>query len=349
MRCVGASGHKAERSSARSRPHRLRMALQWLLLGLVALIALLTAAAALYDATSRPSVAVPPPDAHGHEVQTGDVRTRYEQWGRHGPVLVMIPGFVESSFVWRRVGPMLGRRFRVYALDVRGFGYTTHRAPYTLDADTAQLAAFLTALHLDAAHGSRPVLVGHSSGAAIAANLARQRPGAVAGVVFADGDGTSAGAGPGWVHGLIVDPYFTAVLRLALRHPIVIRAVWNSVCGPYCPPLTGTELDGWRRPLEVPGAEGALKAIVEAPLIGLSPRELATIRVPAAVLRGAGDPALTASQARSIAGWVRAREIVTVPRARHLPMISNPHRFAADMTAIARSLAGRTAAGPSAA
>jgi pimeloyl-ACP methyl ester carboxylesterase len=252
----------------------------------------------------------------------------------------LIPGFVESSFVWRRVGPLLGRSFRVYAPDVRGFGYTTHRGPYTLAADTAQVTAFLRVLHLSSG-GTAPVLVGHSSGAAIAANLALQHPGLVGGVVMLDGDGTSSGAGPGWLHALIVDPLFTAAYRYTLRHPSIIRDVWNRVCGPNCPPFAGSEMEGWVRPLEVPGAVSALRAIVRAPLIGLREASLRRLTVPAAVMLGAGDPTITLARARTLARWVHARMVVTVPRTRHLPMVSRPVVFTRDLRAVARHLMER--------
>jgi pimeloyl-ACP methyl ester carboxylesterase len=307
---------------------------RWLIVGLVALIVLLTVSAALYDATSAHVVATPPLDAHGHVVQTGDIMTHYEQWGTQGPVLVLVPGFLESSFVWKRVGPALGRDFRVYALDVRGFGYTTHRPPYTLATDTAQLGAFLTALHLDAAHGSKPVLIGHSTGVAIVASLALLHPDAVAGVVLSDGDGTNAGTGPDWAHRMVVDPYFTAVVRLVVSHPVLMRAIWQTDCGPGCPSLTGAELEGWRRPLEVAGAEGALKAMAQAPTIGLSPAQLSALRVPAAIVRGVGDDVMPADDAATAAGWVKARMVVSVPKSRHLPMISNPTAYVRDLQAM---------------
>ena len=57
--------------------------------------------------------------------------------------------------------------------------------PYTLDADTDQLAGVLSALHL-----TRPIVVGHSLGVAIALSLALRDPATVTGVVAANGDGT---------------------------------------------------------------------------------------------------------------------------------------------------------------
>jgi pimeloyl-ACP methyl ester carboxylesterase len=102
--------------------------------------------------------------------------------------------------------------------------------------------------------------------------------------------------------------------------------------------MTGSELQGWIRPLEVPGAADALKAIVQAPLIGIPPSEIAHIRVPAAVMLGAGDPTITVDRARKSAGWLHTRTVVAVPGARHLPMISNPRLFVHDVTHIVRRL-----------
>ncbi|MDQ2743935.1 MAG: alpha/beta hydrolase [Chloroflexota bacterium] len=318
----------------------------WAVALVVVIAALLTGAAAGYDAaTTGTRATIPPLDAHGHEVRTGDIVTRYETWGRRGPVIVLVPGFIESSFVWRRVGPLLGRQFRVFALDIRGFGYTTHRGPYTLAADTRQVAEFLHVLRLDAVHHAAPLLVGHSSGAAIVANVALRQPRLARGIVMLDGDGTSSGAGPAWMHALIVDPFFTAVLRFVLRHPFITRGVWSRVCGPRCPPFAGNELQGWQRPLEVPGAEAALRAIVQAPLIGLAPALLERIHLPAAVMLGTRDPTISVARARASAGWLHTRIVVTVPQARHLPMISNPNEFSRDLASIVHELpGGRTGA-----
>ena len=100
----------------------------------------------------------------------------------------------------RRVAGLPGPRHR------RAGRYTERSGPYTLASDTEQLGAFLTALHLTPADGAIPVLVGHSSGAAIVTDLARLQPASVRRIVLMDGDGTPYGVGPGWIHSLFVDP-----------------------------------------------------------------------------------------------------------------------------------------------
>lgn len=327
--------HEAGASRRRSRLRRILVAVVALLI--VPPVALVTASAAYVAVVTAPTATVPPPGPDERAVRTGGVITRYRTWGRHGRPLVLIPGFIESSFVWRRVDPLLGRSFRVYAPDVRGFGYTTHRGPYTLAADAAQLTTFIRVLHLDSA-GVPPVLVGHSSGAAIVADVALHYPDLVSGIVMLDGDGTSARAGPGWLHGLIVDPLFTAAYRFTLRHPSIARAVWDQVCGPGCPGFRGQEMAGWLRPLEVPGAASSLHAIVQAPLIGLPEGSLRRVHIPVAVMLGIGDPTITTARARTLAGWMHARTVVTILRTSHLPMVSRPVIFARDLTTVVHKL-----------
>lgn len=307
-----------------------------LLIGVaISLFLVITAAAAAYNAaTADPPLPLPPPQPHQHQVRTGDVVTWYRAWGTHGRPLVLIPGFVESSFVWRHVGPALGRQFRVVAPDVRGFGYTTHRPPYTLAADTAQMVSLIRALHL-----RRPIVVGHSTGAAIAANLALTHRRLVGGLVMLDGDGTASGGGPAWLHHLLAtDPYFTAVAHLLTHHPALLDGIWDRACGPHCPAFKGAVMEGWVRPLQVAGAQAALQAIVRAPLIGVPAARLRHIRIPAAVMLGTQDPTITVARARTMAAWIHARLLITVPGAHHLPMVSAPRRFIRDIEMIVHAL-----------
>jgi pimeloyl-ACP methyl ester carboxylesterase len=218
----------------------------------VAALVVVTVAAAGYDVASEGAVPAPPLGSHSHWVRTGDIESHYEQWGDAGPPIVLVHGFLESAAVWDRVGPVLARDgYRVHALDVRGFGYTERRGPYTVASDTAQLSAFLSAMRPGDAGGGPAVLVGHSSGAAIVGALARARPADVRGVVFLDGDGTPYGVGPAWVHRLVLDPYATAVVRLLTRHPWVAERVYRGTCGQDCPAFDAT---AWLRPFRLPGA-----------------------------------------------------------------------------------------------
>lgn len=308
-----------------------RRLLRWVAGSAVALLLVSTVAAWGYDVATRGSVPVPPLDGNGHYVRTAGLVTHYEQWGRTGPPVVLVPGFLESAWVWHDVAPLLAASgHRVYALDVRGYGYTQRKGPYTLASDTAQLQAFLVALHLDAGHGALPVLVGHSSGAAIVGDLARLHPRAVAGVVFMDGDGTPYGVGPGWVHRLFVDPYATALIRWTTRHPAFAARGYRSTCGPHCPPF---DAEAWVTPFRVPGAEAALKSILRQQLIGLSYAQERQIHVPAAVVYGTEDDEMSAADARATARRLHTTRVTAIEGAHHLGMLSAPAATAAAINA----------------
>ena len=92
-------------------------------------------------------------------------------------------GFGSSTYTWRKSVDALAPRYRVYALDLKGFGLTAKPKDgrYHMDAYTRHLLGFLDAMKLE-----RPVLVGHSLGGAVVARLALLHPERVGGLVLED-------------------------------------------------------------------------------------------------------------------------------------------------------------------
>jgi pimeloyl-ACP methyl ester carboxylesterase len=260
-------------------------------------------------------------------VSANGIRTRYLRWGTGGSPIVLVHGAAESADTWRRVAGVLAARRRVYALDVTGWGYTERRAPYDAEHGAAQLLGFLDTLHLDHA-----TLVGHSSGAAVVAAAALRAPGRVDGLVFLDGDGLDTGAGSGgdWLRNVLIDPYRTTLLRLAVRSDWVIRQIYGSQCGPACPRLDRAGVDQWRRPFQVAGAEPGLwsiRGVVGLPAGRLS--ALARVAVPKAVIFGAEDGVFSSSSPYDTAKLIGAPAPTIIPHARHLSLISHPDQVAA--------------------
>ncbi|MDN3359487.1 alpha/beta hydrolase [Actinomadura sp. DC4] len=256
-------------------------------------------------------------------VRTGDLMTRYRVWGSAGSPIVLVHGAAESADTWERLAGLLARDHRVYALDLNGAGYTSRRAPYTLDHQVRQLLAFLDAMRLD-----RPVLVAHSAGAATAAEAVLRAPGRAGGVMFLDGDALKSGAGPGpAVRYVVVPPYRTTLLRLVLRSDWLIRTIYSSQCGPACPRLDAAGVEVWRRPYQVAGAETGVWGSLRYGVPGLSEARLAHLRevaLPKAVVYGAEDHVFSPSSAADTARRIGAPPPTLIPGARHLTMISSP-------------------------
>lgn len=308
-------------------PHRRRRRLRTTLLALLAAAGLVTAASVIFNAaTSTP----PAPPAGLRFLQAGEVRTRYLQWGDHGSPIVLVPGAFETADTWRVLGPVLAANHRVYAFDLTGQGYSDPVPPFDVDHDVRQTLAFAAALGLTGSNA--PVMVGHSSGAAIVGLAALAAPHDVAGVVFMDGDALPLNMGGGGLR-LLVDPYRTSLIRLALRSDRLIRSIYTSQCGPACPPLDDAGVDLWRRPLQQRGTEEALKSNATRGLIpAMTSEQLAALHrspVHKLVVWGADDidGAYTADSPGSTAASIGAPSPVFVP-GRHLGMISSPRQVA---------------------
>jgi pimeloyl-ACP methyl ester carboxylesterase len=295
-------------------------------IAVAALVLLATAGSLIFNAVTAGRARIPGGTSY---VQAGDVRTRYLEWGTGGSPIVLVHGFAESADTWSRLGPYLARTgHRVYALDLTGAGYSERRGPYDAGHLARQLLAFDQAVH-----AVRPVLVGHSSGAAVAARATLDAPGQVGGLVFLDGDALSTGAGArSPVRQLLMDPYRTTLLRLAVRQDWLIRSIYSRQCGPACPPLDAAGLRTWTRPFQVAGAESGVWAMLDAGVVGLTAHELAglkTLPLPKRVVFGARDPVFDAAAPAETAVRIGAPAPVLIPGARHLTMISNPAEVAA--------------------
>jgi len=92
--------------------------------------------------------------------------------GGDGPPLVLLHGFPQDWYEWRRVMPRLAERYTVVAVDLRGAGLSD-APPDGYDAPTlaGDVAGLLDALDLAPAH-----VVGHDVGGIVAYALARLHP-----------------------------------------------------------------------------------------------------------------------------------------------------------------------------
>jgi pimeloyl-ACP methyl ester carboxylesterase len=309
-----------------------RRLLRWgkrLGLALLALVALLTLGAFVYDAASAGGVPARKLYA-GPFVRVDGRLLAYRRWGTQGTPIVLIGGFAESTDVWRKVGPLLGRTHRVYALDLPPFGYSERKGPYDLATWLSEIEGFERALGI-----VRPTLVGHSLGAADLVGEALRHPRALRGIVLLDGDAIRSGGAPSWVADLVVDPYYTALYRLVTGSDWIFRRALSGAYGPNGPKLTAAELDRWQRPFRVAGTAAAFKEMLPHGIVGWTVSDLRRVRgVPVVVAWGADDTVDSVAAGRRTAAALRA-PFVPLPGAGHLSMLVDPGRLAAVVDRVA--------------
>lgn len=117
---------------------------------------------------------------HG-KIRANNVTLKFAMTG-DGPPILLVHGWMGSSYHWRKVMPLLAAHHRVVAIDARGYGESDK--PYegydgrTIAEDLRQVSAALGLV--------RPIVVGHDMGALPAFLLAAESPESVSGLVYVD-------------------------------------------------------------------------------------------------------------------------------------------------------------------
>lgn len=273
---------------------------------------------------SRPATAL----YGGPFVRVGGTLVAYRRWGGSGTPILLLGGAAEPTWVWHEVGPLLAARgHRVYALDLPPFGYTQRRGPYTMAGWLALVHGFEARLGI-----RRPLVVGHSLGAGVAAAEALADPAGVAGIVLLDGDALPFGHGLGWASHLLVPPYYPALLRLLSGSDWLVSRVLRNAWGPHAPAFSHRVLAEFERPFRVAGTGDALLQLAGRGIPGVTAAGLARVRVPRAVVWGANDTVDSLASGRAAAAALHVR-LDVIPHAGHVSMLVAPRAVAA---AIAR-------------
>ena len=240
-------------------------------------------------------------------VRNGAVRLHALDYGGDGVPLVLLPGITSPAITMDFVARELTDLVRPIVLDVRGRGLSDSGATYTLDDYASDTLAVIAGLGLD-----RPLLLGHSMGARIAAAVAAGGA-ALRGTVLVD----PPMSGPGR------DPYPTTlaaflgqlaeaargtdadeVARSWPRWPRreqELRARWLSSCNPDAVAATHAGFE----------TENFFDAWPKVP-------------APTVLIHGADSPVVTAAGVTEARAANPAAQFVQVPEAGHMVFWDNP-------------------------
>lgn len=292
-------------------------------LGLVMLelFVVLTLASVAYNLATAHRVKPASALYRGPFVGVDGKQVAFRRWGARGTPIVLLGGFIVPSAVWEGLARRLARGHRVFAIDLPPFGYTERKGPYTLQSWVKLVHDFDRRLGL-----RRPLLVGHSLGAAVVVAYALRYPGDFRGMVLLDGDALSAGGPPSWLSDVLVGPWFTSVYRIVTGSDWVFRRGLADAY-PNHPPFTRQFLSEWEQPFEVQGTLDALRSTLKYGIQGLNLAQLRAVRGRALVLWGARDTVDAVSAGRTSAAALRA-PFRLLPGAGHLSMLAAPRAIA---------------------
>jgi pimeloyl-ACP methyl ester carboxylesterase len=242
-----------------------------------------------------------------------------------GPPVVFLHGAKGSVYdAMLSVGPELARRYRFVAFDRPGSGYSG-RAPRHNGSPAVQADLIDSALR--GLGVERPVIVAHSTGAAVALALALARPERVAAVVTLGGYVFSARRSGGHPGRILAVPVLGPLLRatvvvplgLALAPP-VLRHVFapGPVDAAYARVATSLAV----RPGHL-AADSAEVADVELGLRDLAPR-YGELRVPLVAVHGLADEVVSSGQSVRLCQLAPDGELVLLDDAGHQPHFTRP-------------------------
>ncbi len=266
-----------------------------------------------------------------HFADVDGLRVHYQEAGT-GPPLILVHGFTASTFAWKNVFARLTNRFRVIAVDLKGFGFTAKPAgEYTPAAEGDFLVRFLDHLKLD-----RATLCGHSLGGWVVLRAALQHPERVRALVLVDGIGLDLGPGqaptPAVTHWPVIGPLIAA---LALTSDSIVRSGLRQV---YSRDTLVTEelVTSVHRVLKTrAGLRATLAMTSDAEL--LEP-QLDHIRCPALILWGAQDRLAPLAVGRRFNALIAGSRLVTFDPCGHAPQDEMPERFATEVSGFLEAL-----------
>jgi pimeloyl-ACP methyl ester carboxylesterase len=116
-------------------------------------------------------------------ITANDLNFHVVQWGADGDPIIFLHGLTANAFCFQAFADELAQDHRVFAYDLRGRGQSAKLANgYSIPIHAADLAALLDALGLE-----RPIVAGHSLGAAIALYFAAHYPDRLSKLILLDG------------------------------------------------------------------------------------------------------------------------------------------------------------------
>ena len=265
-----------------------------------------------------------------HETTVEDTSIAWGEIGE-GPPLVLLHGMWDSHRTWRRVAPLLGKRFRVLMPDMPGHGLSGRPdAPYTLSWYARTIAAWMRAVGTPRAY-----VCGHSYGGGVAQWMLLEHASRIArlALVAAGGLGREVMLGlrlatfP--VYGPLISP---GVMRWGTG---LMMRLAKATFGDNEP----EEIDRFVRMTRIPGSARAFLRTVNGVINPLGQYMQTWQRIgevdslpPVAAFWGEKDPILPLRHGLAARRRIEGATLSIYPRCGHYPHLDSPVRFASELS-----------------
>ncbi len=264
---------------------------------------------------------------YSHFAEVDGVKVHYQEKGTGTP-LVLIHGYVSSTYSWKDVIEPLSQKYRVIAIDLKGFGFTEKP-----DGDYSRRTQAIIVGHLlEQLNIEKAWICGNSMGGETAINVALQFPNRVAGLVLIDAAGISVSGSaslvPWYLRIPVVNRGLTAVALTSDK--LVREGLEKSFYDDT--KITPDRIAYYHRPLQTLG--GQLAAMRARAQLGENPvePELGKISVPTLLIWGANDELIPVEAGRKLNSLIRDSKLVIIEKCGHVPQEELPERVVEEIT-----------------
>lgn len=256
-------------------------------------------------------------DVPGSYLDIDGARIHYVEAGAGEPV-VLVHGLGASTFSFRYTIPELAQRYRVVALDLKGFGFSERPqdGDYSLTAQARLVLGMMDRLAIE-----RAAVIGHSMGGAVAMRLALLAPERVSRLVLVDA-ATDRELHRGARLGLVLRPFIPVFAHFLYQRRWFRRFSMRTVVHDPAH-LTPEVLEGYFRPARMRGTVRAFTAL-SSDRRRDAPIEYERIAPPTLILWGEHDRLLPPRNGEELARRIPNARLVMVRTAGHLPLEEQP-------------------------
>jgi len=268
------------------------------------------------------------------QVEVDGVRLRVLDTGE-GPAVLLLHGFLDSSYTWRKLIPLLQDHYRVIALDLPGFGYSDKpEEPFPFADYASVVLGVLDQLEID-----RPFIVGNSMGGSVALRIAIDFPDRVRGLVPID-PGTPRDEGEPFGPMNLLRMRFVGDFCVHAMGPWTFERVWNSMLTEGRR-VSEIEMDEMYGLLNTPGARrAALNQIREIRTNPVDWEATEKISAPTLLIWGRQDELVPLRYGERLNDHIPNSRLVILDDTGHLPQWEAPDEVARLVDAFVEGVLG---------
>ncbi len=254
-------------------------------------------------------------------IEVDGIKLHYQEKGAGTP-LVLIHGYGSSTFTWRDVFVPLSEKFRVIAVDLKGFGFSEKPAgDYTKREQAVLVQKLLDKLNIEKAY-----FAGSSMGGEVSLNVALQNPNRVEGLILIDASGVES------VKGSSSTPWFYEIpfvgrglVAVGLLSDNLVRA---SLKRSYFDDSKVTEkvVSTYYLPLQTNNGQRAVVSTERQWDLYPIEDDLSKIKVPTLLIWGREDVVTPLAGGKIMNASIENSQLVIFENCGHLPAEEMPQR-----------------------